>query len=325
MSIIQKQRNNPLLIGILAFVVGLFIGLVVLGWWLWPVTWVDGDPSSLSAAYQEDYLRAAIEAFGYNGNAAEAQARYTALGPNAPTVLATITANPAGLPPELIASFTQTVGSVPLPPAEEAGGVSTTATLLGVLLCGLVLVLIAALFYFFFLRKKQPSGPPTAAQMAAEDSRQAPRTDYTAAGVEPPISQYMASYRMGDDLFDDSFSVDSPAGEFLGECGVAISETIGVGEPKKVTAFEVWLFDKNDTQTVTKVLMSSNAYNDPAIRQRLEAKGEPVLLSPGGEAVLETQTLQMIARVIEMNYGQSALPAESFLDNFIIELAIWQK
>ena len=63
-------------------------------------------------------------------------------------------------------------------------------------------------------------------------------------------------------VFDDSFSIDSPAGEFLGECGVGISETIGVGEPKKVTAFEVWLFDKNDIQTVTTVLMCKNAFED---------------------------------------------------------------
>ena len=95
------------------------------------------------------------------------------------------------------------------------------------------------------------------------------------------MAQFMASYRLGDDLFDNSFSIDSPAGEFLGECGVGISETIGVGDPKKVTAFEVWLFDKNDIQTVTKVVMSAHAFNDVAIRQRLEAKGEPVLAEPG--------------------------------------------
>ena len=79
----------------------------------------------------------------------------------------------------------------------------------------------------------------------------------------------MTTYMAGDDLYDDSFSIDSPSGEFLGECGVGISDTIGVGDPKKVTAFEVWLFDKNDIQTVTKVLMSEHAFNDAAIRQRL--------------------------------------------------------
>ena len=48
----------------------------------------------------------------------------------------------------------------------------------------------------------------------------------------------MTTYMIGDDLYDDSFSIDSPSGEFLGECGVGISDTIGVGDPKKVTALK---------------------------------------------------------------------------------------
>jgi hypothetical protein len=135
----------------------------------------------------------------------------------------------------------------------------------------------------------------------------------------------MASYKLGDDLFDDSFSIDSASGEFLGECGVGISETIGVGDHKKVTAFEVWLFDKNDIQTVTKVLMSEHAYNDPAIRQRLEAKGEPVLLEPGVETVLETQSLQLVARTTAMSYGNSEMPEDSFFEHLLLELAVWTK
>jgi hypothetical protein len=135
----------------------------------------------------------------------------------------------------------------------------------------------------------------------------------------------MASYKIGDDLFDDSFSIDSPSGEFLGECGVGISETIGVGDPKKVTAFEVWLFDKNDIQTVTKVLMSSHAFEDVTIRQRLEAKGEPVLAETGSQAILETATLRLVARIVDMSYGEGALPENSFIDSVILELAVWQK
>jgi hypothetical protein len=162
--------------------------------------------------------------------------------------------------------------------------------------------------------------------MQAEEARRAAAyTDYAASGAEPPTAQFMASYKIGDDLFDDSFSIDSAAGEFLGECGVGISDTIGVGDPKKVSAFEVWLFDKNDIQTVTKVLMSAHAFYDDSIRQRLEAKGEPVLAEPGSEAVLETQTLQLVARVVEMGYGEGAMPDQSFFDNVILELAIWQK
>jgi len=137
--------------------------------------------------------------------------------------------------------------------------------------------------------------------------------------------QFMASYRLGDDLFDDSFSIDSPAGEFLGECGVGISETIGVGEPKKVTAFEVWLFDKNDIQTVTKVLMSAHAFVDAGIRQKLETKGELVQAEPGNQTILETATLRLVARIVDMGYGQGALPEGSFFESLILELAVWAK
>jgi len=138
-----------------------------------------------------------------------------------------------------------------------------------------------------------------------------------------PVAHFMTNYVIGDDLYDDSFSIDAPNGAFLGECGVGISDTIGVGDPKKVTAFEVWLFDKNDIQTVTKVLMSSHAMNDSAIKQRLASKGEPVLLEPGQQLLLETATLQLEAKVVEMVYGQGALPSGSFIERLTLELSIW--
>ncbi len=125
------------------------------------------------------------------------------------------------------------------------------------------------------------------------------------------MAQFMASYQLGDDLFDDSFSIDSQPASSWASAGWASLRPIGVGDPKKVTAFEVWLFDKNDIQTVTKVLMSTHAFNDAAIRQRLAAKGEPVQAEPETELVLETQTLQMVARVVDMGYGEGALPEEA--------------
>jgi hypothetical protein len=139
------------------------------------------------------------------------------------------------------------------------------------------------------------------------------------------MTQFMTTYMMGDDLFDDSFSIDSPTGDFLGECGIGISESIGVGEPKQVAAFEVWLFDKNDIQTVTKVLMSEHAYSDNTLRERLEKKGEPFLAEPGAEMILETATLRLVARVVDMAYGSSATPQRSFFERLTLELAIWQK
>ena len=92
-----------------------------------------------------------------------------------------------------------------------------------------------------------------------------------------------------------------------------------------MTAFEVWLFDKNDIQTVTKVVMSAHAFLDEATRQRLESKGDPVLAEPGSEIVLETQKLKLVARVVDMAYGDGALPEQSFFDHLILELAVYPR
>jgi hypothetical protein len=135
----------------------------------------------------------------------------------------------------------------------------------------------------------------------------------------------MSTYVMGDDLYDDSFSIETVSNEFLGETGAGISKTIGVGDPKKVTAIEVWVFDKNDIRTVTKVLMSEHAFNDEGIKAELAPKGEAVLVKPGGIVLLDTQTLTVQARVIDLAYGSGALPPNSFFERLTIEISAWPK
>jgi len=210
-------------------------------------------------------------------------------------------------------------------PPSTAKPSSFLITILGVL-CVVTLIVAAVLLYLFVFRKGKGAGKgPSLVSQESDASKAAVKTDFGAQGQEAPIAQFMSTYMLGDDLYDDSFSIDSPTGEFLGECGVGISDTIGVGDPKKVTAFEVWLFDKNDIQTVTKVLMSEHAYNDPTIRQRLASKGEPVLIGPDKKVLLETATLSLEARVVDMNYGSGALPQNSFFERLTLELAVWPK
>ncbi len=190
----------------------------------------------------------------------------------------------------------------------------------------LTLIVAAVLLYLFVFRKgKGGSKGQSLVQQETDASKAALKTDYGAQGQEAPITQFMSTYMLGDDLYDDSFSIDSPTGEFLGECGVGISDTIGVGDPKKVTAFEVWLFDKNDIQTVTKVLMSEHAFNDPTIRQRLASKGEPILIGSDKKVLLETATLTLEARVVDMNFGSGPLPQNSFFERLTLEVAVWPK
>jgi hypothetical protein len=114
-------------------------------------------------------------------------------------------------------------------------------------------------------------------------------------------------------------------GEFLGECGVGISEMIGVSDPARVTAFEVWLFDKSDIRTVTKVLMSEHAYHDETLRARLATKGEAVLAEPGSPFVLETTGLQVKGKVTEIVYGNDEMPDGSYFSKLVVELVATTK
>jgi hypothetical protein len=139
---------------------------------------------------------------------------------------------------------------------------------------------------------------------------------------QPPLGHFITTYELGEDTYDESFSIETPMGEFLGECGVGISETVGVGgTPDKVTAFEVWLFDKTDIRTVTKVLMSEHAYNDNALRSKLVAKGEAVLAQPGETFRLETTGLQVECSVEEILYGNGdEAPPKSYFAQLKVEL-----
>jgi hypothetical protein len=344
MDSIRAQLKNPLVVGIAGLVIGLFIGLVVLGWWLWPVTWVDATPADMAYDQKVEYMRVSVEAFGNTGDAITAKERYDALGEDAADILAEVQQSPEGLSPEILTVYgtavegvmaaavtpTQPVSDseVAEPPEEAEGEETNFLSSLWPLLCLIGMILAAGAIAIFIMRGRGiRSGEPTPQVQAqpAATPHEAPAADMAAPGSEPPLGQFMASYRLGDDLFDDSFSIDSISGEFMGECGVGISETIGVGDPKKVTVYEVWLFDKNDIQTVTKVLMSAHAFNDSAIRQRLAAKGEPVMVVPGGETILETQTLQLVARVVDSAYGDGALPEESYFERLTLELVVWQK
>lgn len=323
--------KKPIAIGVLGFAIGLFIGLVILGWWLWPVEWKDADPSYLNADYAADYLRMTIDSFSVNGDETLALARYRALGAQGPAAMNTVMNQPGSVDPMAIANFKMLVDRAgpAMPPSEKqpsAGGNGMMVIVVGGGILVVALLIFLLVRFVLPLFRSYTSGEISAARRAQQLSNETPMTDYEAMGQEPPVAQFITTYVSGDDFYDESFSIELPNGEFLGECGVGISETIGVGTPKKVTAFELWLFDKSDIQTVTKVLMSAHAYNDPALRQRLEAKGEPILAQAGKQIVLETKALQLVAIITDMEYAAGdALPPKSHFDRLTVELAIWPK
>lgn len=349
-----KQR--PFLVAGVALAFGFFVGWFLMGWVVWPITYVDGAPAQLRADYQHDYVRLVAAEYALNPNLDRAAGRINELGENAPAIMAAALAGSQGEEALRVGQLQQVLQiSGLLEPAPDPANPDTAEPSLWdqyrilILGCTLViLILIAALAAWYvwstgmLTRGRAAAAGGTAAptrvrpSAAATRAAQPPKTDYSSAATTmvgatatptggPPVAQFMTTYVLGDDLYDDSFSIDAPDGSFLGECGMGISETIGVGDPKKVMAFEVWLFDKNDIRTVTKVLMSEHAFRDEALKSRLAAKGEPVLLTPGDVVSMETASLVVTARVVDMAYGGGALPPSSFFERLTIELAAFSK
>lgn len=324
--IVALVKKLPLLAIALA-IGGLVLGLLI-GWVIAPVEFVNATPSYLRADLQEDYLRMAIDSYRINADPNLAIQRWDNLGVGAQPAFTNIQANPRNADPAVIRAYgeliTSIVSSRPVP-TQDTG----TSTMGKIALFGGIVVLLGLLgyggWYLYRLLGNRGSGEVTVTMQSQELSRNAEKTNFEQMGLAPPITQTMTTYVLGDDLYDESFSIDTQAGEFMGEYGVGVSEAIGVGEPKKVTALEIWLFDKNDIKTATKVLMSQHSFNDPGIRARLEPKGELVLVEQQSQVLLETATLQLLATVVDLEYGRGPLPADSYFERITLELAIWPR
>ncbi len=333
--------KNPTIAAALAGITGIVFGLVVLGWGLLPVEWKDASPDILAENYRVEYMRMTIDSFGLNHDADLALARWDTLGNNAASAYKIVFNNPGKQNPGDVFAFAALIeskrGSIAAMleangqaiATPDTGGAPTSNPNIKWILIGAALLVLGAVAFFvvrpLIFGKKLTPEDFSPARQAQELNRAVEKTDFGKMGLQDPITRTMTTYVLGDDLYDESFSIDSAAGEFLGEYGVGISEAVGVGEPKKVTAIEIWLFDKNDIKTATKVLMSPHAFSDVNIRGRLEAKGELVQLQPQAQIILETATLQLLATVVDLEYGSGAMPQDSYFERITLELAIWPK
>jgi len=349
-------NQRPGLTALVAFIAGLIIGLVVLGWGLFPVQYTGADPSGLFPEYQAVYVRNAADLYAFDNNQEKLRSALAGWGGDAVACeLAQTSIDPADQQ-RLIAAATivngtgcgsltspgaqATIPGAPpgatavLPGAETTNGASSSLPTMLLLL--LLALLLLAVFYVWNRRRTLMQGATdedleyTESGASRKSARPASfRPGAAAATAEAravPIARFRTAYTRGHDTYDDSFSIENANGDFLGECGVGISEVIGATTPKNITAFEVWLFDKNDIRTITKVIMSDHAYFDEALKAKLAPKGEPVLARENETIVLETATLIINAEITEMDYGDSAdMPDGSYFERFTIELSAWAK
>jgi hypothetical protein len=331
MDEIMERIGRQALIGfVVGLVVGVIIGLPILGWWVFPVEWYDADPFDLRQQYKEAYINMLADSYTLNTNVSLARQRVEGWDPKElGQVIGQLQAKASdGAQVQRLDNLAAALGvqAEVVPP--ELAAQPTTASMLrrvlpiiGIVLAA-VLVIAGVLVGILLLRERRPAvGEPAKLSRRPLPSRQVAKPeDGGKPRLEEPLGRFVASYVIGQDSYDQSFSIESPTSEFLGECGMGISEIVSAGPPANVTALEVWLFDKNDIRTVTKVLMSKYAYDDDALRAKLAPKGEAVLVEPGKAIVLETASLWVDAEISEMEYGEEPTRPQSYFTRLTLSL-----
>ena len=341
---------------LLAFVVGLVLGWMLLGWLIAPVQWTQARPVNLSnqagttQGYQPVLLNYAATTYGVKAAKIEDIAASLGEGWSLDAITKVLNtmitedyaSNKAFLTQfrDALTAYVNGGGSIgPQGAPPNNAGVSP----IGMLLL-LALVLIAAIIIgWLIFRRLRSEAPSKRAKLVstvptteADEAVVVPTISRAAGGARPvektawpgesrpPLTQFATTYAFGDDRYDMSTPIETAGADFQGECGVGISEIIGSGTPEKVTALELWVFDKNDTRTITKVLMSDYAYNDAGIRNKLASKGDAVLVKKGDIIDLKTPTLKINARVAELIYGGGS-PGNSYFQQLTLEVATWSE
>ncbi len=209
-------------------------------------------------------------------------------------------------------------GSGTLPPPDE-GGINWGRLLLILLFVLIALGLLAVLLNR--LRK-----PRTRRQ--SRSTFEMPPADYPEETDVPSdylqLGQWTDSYALGNDNYETSFSVEDADGKFVGECGIGILEGFASGSPKRVLAFDVWLFDKTDIRTISVPVMSEYAFNDEILRSKLPRLAEPVMAEEGKTFNLETSALLVKARILELDYGDGP-PDNSYFASLKVRLTAYLK
>lgn len=342
-------RNRSLLTIAIAFIVGLILGWIVFGWWLFPVQWSGALPQDLQPADKKVMIETAAEAFAVTQDGADAIARLQSLGTQqevgqlAAELVQEATASGDLITADRVKQMASSIGLAlpdltasvaPTPAAsaeqgEEKGG-SLLPTLLGLLLLAGGIALAA----WLLLRRRSPEQDEDmeapvlsepASKTTASPSGQAVDRSYLAASgaasEQASVHEFSATFHQGDIEYDQSFDIDAADGSYLGECGLTMSELVA-GDPTRVTALEVWLFDKSDIRTVTKVLMTDFAYGNQALRDKLSSKGDALLLAPDMGFVLDAQTLRLMGKVVALDYDDSAAPQRSTLRRLSVQLKV---
>ena len=246
------KRVSSCITSIIVFAVGLAIGLVVLGWWLWPVQWENGTLEVVNPTLQEDYLRAAIDSYSVNADQNLATNRYNNLGEFGPQTLATIQENPGSQNPQSIQNYSVAVvggdGTVVVPETPPEASVDATVRrvvgnpkLAAVLFLGGLLVVVLIAIFFVARRSRKADEEAAAAEAAAaEAAKEAEVAPPVEVEGEPTPEAAVEGEAAAEVVTEGEAGVEGEAltGEELAAAGVVTAAAV-VAEETKATEVEL--------------------------------------------------------------------------------------
>jgi len=118
-----------------------------------------------------------------------------------------------------------------------------------------------------------------------------------------------------------SFSIHQSAKD-LGECGITVARVLDA-QSSQATALELWLFDTQGPQTISKVLASNFCFSQANIRSELEKIGQVILIQAGGIITLETKQIKAEANVLQVEYDPNSTNLQSLFKKVVIQIRVW--
>jgi hypothetical protein len=338
----ENDQSRRLIVGlIVGAVFGLGIGLLlglVFAYVISPVEWVDGAPQDLREDYAAYYWQLVAESYRIHGDPELAQKQlgewtdqerlqaaldraHIESSPEQQQVLQTLSNR------LVVGAATPQATPGATRPAETGSGPAGVKINWGTFLLTLALILLVLVAIGLFVSRARKSR-----MMEGELEElpgEAPELSFAAQqGEAAPDSSSLVDvtprYTLGREHFDESESIEISTGLYVGDCGILVAGYLDEDSPDRVTAIEVWLFDKYAIQTVRKVLMSEYAYNNETLRERLKEKGELVLAEPYQPVLLETAALRVEATITDLVYGMDDSRPNSYFEQFNTRLVARQ-
>ncbi len=332
---VNEAPSRGLLLA-LAFGLGMVVGLVVLGWWLFPVQWRNAAPVDLAPGYRADYLVMVAESYAQNRNLELARVRLEGFDTQrlvqaAEYLESQQLTREAALVRDLIrvvslegAGTVAPAAPTTLPEAALAQPPAAVSTLgqrlrlVGGVVLLTVLLIIGVVAGFAWLARRAGEEVPGRPLEEAQAEVPAGWVFHEATLGYPVVAGFMA----GGPSSRESFQIKDQFQQVLGGCGLQVPEPLSRAPGDRVPALEVWLYDKEDGQTVSVTLLSEHAFRDRLLFTQYSGAGRVERAEPQKVIHLETANLRLEAEILDASYLEPGadIPPKAYFARLDVQL-----